>query len=297
MQQQPIMEPDRRWIWIFVVAAIVVAGALGLWQWQRSSGKGDFRPVSEAGTSAPPSPTNPLPKAPPPEKITAEAAPDPAWAGLIEAFDAVSARPSTNQAAKARQALSELLGSPEESHGPGAGGVDYGLLSAVTRDLAGKPPFPSGELSDPKRFLANVFHLSRVLGKKRTLELKATLTGRREELEPLAAAYFQWLITRESAADPAEREITLPVLYDYASYLLESFGGRAYLQRRSPRQEALATFYAVMVVDRAAQAGISSHGTDPRPHLARCRQLLETQDLTYRRQYLAALDRLASRWP
>ena len=298
MQQQPIMEPDRHWIWVFVATAVVIAVALGVWQWRSHSGKGNPHPVLEETATNPPPPPSALPHIPPPEKIVTDQTPDSTWAAVIEAFDSTPVQPSSEDAARARQAFSGLLGALEEQDARNRGKAGYyGLVSSLTRELAENPPFPSGELSDPKRFLANVFHISRVLGKKRTLELKAMLTGQHRQLEPLAAACYQWLITRDSAADLAERKITLPVLYDYASYMLGSFGGRAYLQRRSPRQEALATFYAVMVVDRAAQAGISNHGTDPRLHLERCRQLLETQDLVYRKQYLAALDRLASRWP
>lgn len=297
MQHQPIMEPDRRWIWILLAAVAIAAAGLGLWRWRSSPAKQDLSPPSKEGRAGEESPPLPPPAPSPSERSIAEAEPDPAWAGVIEALDSRPAHPTPADAASARRALSGLLAAPGETEGPAGGAVGYGLLSRLTRELVEKPPSPSGELSNPETFLANVFHLSRVLGKEQTLEAKALLAGRREDLEPLAAAYYQWLITREFAADPQEREISLPLLYDYASYLLDSFGGRAYLLRRLPRQEALATFYALMMVDRAAQAGISSNGTDPRPHLQRCRQLLETQDLAYRKQYLAALDRLASRWP
>jgi hypothetical protein len=175
--------------------------------------------------------------------------------------------------------------------------VDRDSLAAMAIDLARETPVASGELTDPDAFLANAFHFYRVLGQKRTEALLRLANDRNADLEPLAAAGYRWLLSRPACGAGVEREITLRALYDYATFVLKTFGGRSYLMRRMPREEALVTLYALMIVDRAREEGISPHGTDPRPALERCRALIDEQPLAYREEYLEILDGIDSRWP
>jgi hypothetical protein len=73
-------------------------------------------------------------------------------------------------------------------------------------------------------------------------------------------------------------------------------GGQAYLRRRAPRIEALASFYALMILDRAQQDGHNPAGVDPRPEIQRTRALLESEPLVFREHYLVVLDQMAERW-
>ena len=283
MNDDPGLETSRGWIWAVVLAA-VIAAVLFAWLRPRAAAPAEATPQPAATDTGPAEPA-----AAEAESIVVARETDPALVQLIATLPRVPTTAGADEAAAATPALREQLAR--------AAGEDGGA-----RPLAHRPPAADGVgvlqgyrarcLRAPDHFLANAVHVARVLGKRRTIGLARSLAAADDELEPLAAASYRWLITRENSSDEQERSITLSRLYDYATFLLETYGGRSYLLRRLPRQEALASFYALLLVDHARRAGISHHGTDPRPHLARCRGLLETQDLAYRESYLAAIDAL-----
>jgi len=179
--------------------------------------------------------------------------------------------------------------------GAPAGG-SCGLIRALAEELAAHPPDISSELKSYETILDNVFHLFRVLGRKR-MELVRRVQWEEHELaEPASLAIFRWLISREGCARSGSTTLTTEGLYEYAGFFFNTMGGQAYLRRRAPRIEALASFYALMILDRAQQDGHNPAGIDPRPEIQRARALLETEPLVFREHYLVVLDQMAERW-
>lgn len=177
-----------------------------------------------------------------------------------------------------------------------ASGGSCALIREVSETLVSRPPVISSELRSYDAILSNVFHLFRVLGAER-VEALAGLAGSEPELaEPAAMALYRWLVTREECARSGTTTIRLPALYDYAGFLFQSIGGQAYLRRRTPRTEALVSFYALLVLDRAAEGDHNPDGVDPRPEILRTRQLIESQPLVFRDGYLNVLDAMEARW-
>jgi hypothetical protein len=85
--------------------------------------------------------------------------------------------------------------------------------------------------------------------------------------------------------------------YDYATWLLRTIGGQAYLRRRAPRYEALATFYALVVLDASVERGYDPAGVDLRKDLARAIDLIGGRDdLVFRDRYVAILRDMEARW-
>jgi len=168
------------------------------------------------------------------------------------------------------------------------------LLRQAAETLSSRPPRVSSELRSYEVMLANVFHLSRVLGRK-ALRYPARVLDRQQELaEPLALAVYRWAISREQCQQTTP--LDGDVLYAYAGFLFNTMGGQAYLRRRTPRVEGLACFYALQVVDSAQQRGYNPDGLDPRKEIARCSSLLEGQPLVFEAEYLANLEDMALRW-
>ncbi len=303
MQQEPIMPQNNIVLWIAIGVAIVLTAAVG---WYLLSPDQHVKPTLTSGRTK--EPAEPTAEATPPSAETPTTTSlshgpeaDPLWVGRIAALRDMPTQTNAAQAAEMREELIDLLRPIEQEKTlaalDGPQGSAYALVSETAVALAKHPPIASGEVESYRAILANLSHIARVFGKQRTLSFRSALDARGAELEPLAAASYRWLLTRETHGEGAEREITLARLYDYASFLLNTLGGQSYLQRRLPREEALVSFYALLIVDRARKAGISSHGTDPRPHFPRVRQLLKTQGFIYRDHYLAILDQLEADWP
>ena len=72
-------------------------------------------------------------------------------------------------------------------------------------------------------------------------------------------------------------------------------GGQAYLRRRSPRVEALASFYALLIIDQAERAGNNPLGFDVLPEIGRTRELIDAQQFVFGEQYLELLDDIEHR--
>lgn len=176
----------------------------------------------------------------------------------------------------------------------GAGGF-CAVLRDAAEELAGRPPQPSAELRSYATLLGNVFHLARTLGLERVALLRDVLNDELATQELAAMTLFRWSLSRERCSEQRSR-ITLSSMYEYSAFLLQSMGGQAYLRRRGPLTEALATFYAILILDQALDANINPHGIDPRPELSRCRGLLQSQPLVFRDRYLGILEEIAGRW-
>lgn len=175
-------------------------------------------------------------------------------------------------------------------------GGSCALISAAGSALAARPPVVARELRDPERFLANAFHLFRVLGEERMHLMSRVLREEEALAEPLAFHLFRWAASRSRCGEGAERALASPVLYDYGVFLLRSMGGQAYLRRRVPRVEALATFYALVVLDDAVGRGHDPEGIDLLRDIRRSHQMLSEQDLVFRGRYLDLLDEMDERW-
>ena len=176
------------------------------------------------------------------------------------------------------------------------GGGSCALLRQAAEELASRPPAVSGELKSYPTILANVFHLFRSLGRKRVLLLRdmvneATVQGT-DELA--AMVLYRWLISRETC--DGESVVGFRPLYEYAGFLTDTLGGRAFMGRRSPRQEALIGFYTLLILDRAVESKFNPNGIDPRLELGRVRALLTDQPLLHRVAYQNTLDAMDARW-
>ncbi|MDH3283715.1 MAG: hypothetical protein OEQ13_03170 [Acidobacteriota bacterium] len=193
--------------------------------------------------------------------------------------------------AKVCVALDEMLG--RAGTVVDGGGCD--LLVGAGDDLAGSLPVAHGETRRLQSLLDNVVHMARVLGTERVVSMAAVARESGELAEPLAMTLFRHAASRARCA-PRGSVDHEQAAYEYAVFLLNTVGGQAYLARRPARQAALARFYALVAIERAQGAGHDPHGFDARPHIARCRELIEGQPLVFRERYLRILDDQLRRW-
>jgi hypothetical protein len=170
------------------------------------------------------------------------------------------------------------------------------IVRSAAISLARNRPVPSGELYEYDDVLQNAFHVFRVVGRQRVTKMASSLANAGQKLEPEALVAYRWLASRQACGEGEERAIDLRAMHDYGVWALSTLGGQAYLHRRSPRVEGLASFYALLAIDRAISAGQDPHGFDPRPHVGRVGALLDDGSLLFHEAYMDVIDRFKERW-
>jgi hypothetical protein len=174
------------------------------------------------------------------------------------------------------------------------GGCFDQYLQAVEA-LSAHPPKVSGETESLYEMLKNVSYFYRVIGKKRVQAAAEILKNERDIMESSMRVFYQWYT---GPSDRLTGRPSLPVMYAYASYLLDTFGGRSYLMRRDSRVRLLTTYYCILVVDRASDQQMNPNGIDIRPLIAGvARDMRSHTGLVYQKQYLAELERLSRKYP
>jgi hypothetical protein len=160
-------------------------------------------------------------------------------------------------------------------------------------ELAEEPPLVSGEMGTVSALLKNVAHFDRILEKERIELVKDILAAESEVTENAFALVFLWLISgnrcgEDLAVRPSDR-----ALYEYAGFFLDTLAGKAYLLRRGSLVRTLLGYYSVLILDRANERGLNSHGVDIRPHIDRLRDDVSNQSqLKFQPLYLEELNRL-----
>ena len=174
-------------------------------------------------------------------------------------------------------------------------GGTYAQYTAAVAELSASLPKVAGETESLYTTLKNVSHFFRVLGKKRTEFVADILKNEQEILEPAMRVFYQWTT---GPAGKLQGKPSLPVMYEYASFFLNTLGGRSYLMRRDSKVRLLTTYYSILVLDRANDNGMNPNGVDIRPLIALTANDIRSQKgLIYQKAYLAELSRLADKYP
>lgn len=275
---------------IWVLAIGVLAVWLIWWQWDPML---DRLCGSRSETIGLPA----MAEEPPGPAAAEEVAPSEAERAWAELFGEAPSWPEDFSSPQSCQAVEEqLMKLCLHLDAPGEEGGSCTLLKQAAEALAARPPVLDSELRQLESVLGNTFHLFRVLHGERMDRARRLLREEGGLAEPAAMTIYRWLITRERCARSGKTAIRMAPLYDYACFLFQSIGGQAYLRRRSPEVEALASFYALLIVDRALEQKHNPHGLDPRPEIRRTRQLIADSHFLFEARYLERLDDMSRRW-
>jgi hypothetical protein len=174
-------------------------------------------------------------------------------------------------------------------------GGTYAQYITSVAELSASLPQVAGETDSLYTTLKNASHFFRVLGKKRTELVAAIFKNEQEILEPTLRVFYQWVT---GPAGTLKGKPSLPVMYEYASFFLNTLGGRSYLMRRDSQVRLLTTYYCILILDRANDAGMNPNGIDIRPLIPLTANDIRSQKgLIYQKPYLAELSRLANKYP
>lgn len=181
---------------------------------------------------------------------------------------------------------------------PGINTRAEAMFDEIVGRLAANPPINVGEMEHLYSLVRNVTHFYRVLGKERIEVLKEILNSESAVIEPAMAVMYTWLtVCRPESPTHSEQVPSLKTMYQYASYFLNTMGGRSYLLRRDSKIRMLVNFYALSIVDKANDAGINSYGLDIRTYIDYLFYDLNNQKgLMYPQRYLSHLAAMQAKY-
>ena len=140
----------------------------------------------------------------------------------------------------------------------------YRHFVKILNDLAAYPPIVVGEANDPYKLKMNQEHFLRIIGRGNIDLLLDILAHETELMESTAEMVYDWLNKGIEAKSP-EIRMTQKEIYDYAAFFLTTLSGKAYLWRRDSKTRILATYYAVLIVDKANHENANRYNVDIKP--------------------------------
>lgn len=132
----------------------------------------------------------------------------------------------------------------------------------LIQKLVDNPPIVSGETDDLFSILQNTAHFFRIIGKKNIIVLKGILDRERQTFEKVLADFYQLTSQPECLEKRFNLKIYQDSLYNYASFFLNTMGGRLYLFRRDSMSRMVVNYYAIMIVEQANREGRNKYGID-----------------------------------
>lgn len=153
------------------------------------------------------------------------------------------------------------------------------------------PPVVIRETDDLYTILKNNTHFFKILGKDNILLVKEILSREPDKIEDVLAAYY--LLTAPPLSAGRDVSLTVPegAMIQYATFFLNTMGGRLYLSRRDSRIRMLITYYAIRVIHQANLDGKNSSGLQLQPALDLLTTDMETggSQLRFKESYLDTL--------
>jgi len=176
-------------------------------------------------------------------------------------------------------------------------GGSYHQYELSVNKLSASPPIITGETDSLYNLFLNIAHFYRVLGKKRVLLARDVLNNEAEIIESVMNTFYLWYIVDADVQAKLKGRPSLAVLYEYSGYFLNTLGGRSYLLRRDSKIRIMTTYYCILILDRANDAGLNSNGIDIRPHLELTyNDIMNQIGLIHQREYLIQLEDLKRKY-
>lgn len=161
----------------------------------------------------------------------------------------------------------------------------------LIQKLLDNPPVVIRETDDLYTILKNNTHFFKFLGKDNILLLKEILRQEQDKIEDVLASYY--LLTSPPISSPQDISLTIPeeAMLKYASFFLNTMGGRLYLSRRDSRTRMLVTYYAILLVNQANIDVKNQYGLQLQPAIDMLTAEMETggDHLRYKDAYLDTL--------
>jgi hypothetical protein len=176
-------------------------------------------------------------------------------------------------------------------------GGTYALFKKTARLLSERPPMVSGEMKDILSLTRNVAHFYRVLGEPRIELFKEVMNNESEIVESAMATFFAWFVSCGRCHRMEKRCLSLEALYQYAGFFLNTLAGKSYLLRRDSKVRVLMSYYCVLILDRANQEKLNTHGIDIRHFIySLFYDIMNHKGLVHQKEYLDKLEGLRKKY-
>lgn len=176
-------------------------------------------------------------------------------------------------------------------------GSTYNEYEKVIQELSEKPPLLGNETESLYNMFLNIAHFYRVLGSKRLSLIKDVIDNENENIESTMRDFYLWYTYDGNDRKRIKGRPSQQVLYQYAGFLLNTIGGRNYLMRRDSKTRILASYYSVLILDRANDMKLNSSGIDIRPYLRLViSDLSNKSGLNFHYEYMKNLKRLKEKY-
>lgn len=167
----------------------------------------------------------------------------------------------------------------------------------MIRALAANPPLVVDETRDIVNLKHNIAHFYRVLKKDKIEMIKNILAMEDDILERAMADFYAYYVSEDCCKENAESCVSLNTLYEYAGFFTSTFAGKSYLFRRQSTIRCLMEYYAVLILDKANEAGINPYGIDIRPQIDLALDNIVNQNrLVFQNQYMDKLSGLQEKY-
>jgi hypothetical protein len=133
---------------------------------------------------------------------------------------------------------------------------------ALLQRTLDNPPVVSGETDDLYTILQNTAHFFRIIGNTNIAILKNILSNEKAQFETIAAKFYSLLTSQTCADQNFGLTISMPALYEYAGFFLNTMGGRLYLFRRDSISRMVISYYSILLIDRANIQSFNKHGIE-----------------------------------
>lgn len=173
----------------------------------------------------------------------------------------------------------------------------YELFKQILTQLSETTPKVTGEMVELPTLISNIAYFYRVLGKKRVDLIREILKNESDITESVLTTFYQWATSCDSYDEMAKECPSLETLYEYAGFFLNTLAGRSYLMRRNSQLRILASYYCLLILDKANDDTLNRYGIDIRPQIELLMsEINNTKSLIYKKQYLGKLATLEAKY-
>jgi len=165
----------------------------------------------------------------------------------------------------------------------------------IIKKLEDRPPIPGGEGMDTKIVIQNMYHFFRVLDRKDILLIKEIIRSDQDTSEATMKMFYDWLMLGDECPDSEQIRPSLPILYRYTAFFLNTTGGRAYLYRRTPSFRLLVSYYCLLIINEADKTGKNYYGVDIFPFInPLTEEFSRYPDFQFQSEYISNLNKMES---